>query len=636
MQFAHPNILYALILLGIPILIHLFQLRRFTPEAFTNVAMLKRIEKQSRKSHSILQWLLLLTRLLLYACIIFAFAQPYFPKNVDVVKNEEVILYLDNYLSLDAPMGKSNLLHQVKTDIQALDNLPSQISWFTNTDVYYDHTPNQFKETVQKLSLTPISRTPNEIQLQVEQLANRYPEKNFKLIWISDFHRLTENDFDGFSNIPIKAYSIQPDNLQNTSIDTLYIEPDKPELSIEIYHKGEPAETTVSLYNKESILGRQKIQLTDSTTKKISFALTEERIEQGKVQITDPNIAFDNEKFFSLMPQEPIKIKALGKGENSFLKVFESKEFQLEKIDENANDLSGLENANLIVLYNIERLTPQLSSLLENSIENAAFILLIPSENMHIDSYNTLLQRLNAPQFTMKKTHQRRLSTIHYDHPVLQGVFERRVENFQNPYIKQYFGLQNNGSPILSYDTEEAFLTQAGSVFLFTASLEEENTNFIKSPLIVPALYNIAMQSQPQKQLYQLIGKNTTYVIPGDFVAQDILHITDSKENFIPIQEHKRNGIWITTNERPLKDGNYKITKDENTLNWISYNYPNLSKDIQYPDISNWNSVLQINNIELPNNEKSLNEDSHTLWKWFVIFALLFLGIEILLLKYYR
>ena len=69
------------------------------------------------------------------------------------------------------------------------------------------------------------------------------------------------------------------------------------------------------------------------------------------------------------------------------------------------------------------------------------------------------------------------------------------------------------------------------------------------------------MQSQPQKQIYQLIGKNATYAIPGDFTTQDILHITDSEDSFIPIQEHKQNGIWITTSDRPLKEGNYRITK---------------------------------------------------------------------------
>ena len=80
MQFKHPEILYALLLLLIPILVHLFQLRRFKKEAFTNVKFLKAVTLQTRKSSQIKKWLILTTRLLLLGAIILAFAQPYFAK----------------------------------------------------------------------------------------------------------------------------------------------------------------------------------------------------------------------------------------------------------------------------------------------------------------------------------------------------------------------------------------------------------------------------------------------------------------------------------------------------------------------------------------------------------------------------
>ena len=78
MQFKHPEILYALLLLIIPILVHLFQLQRFVKVPFTNVKLLKTIEKQTRKSARLKKWLILLARLLVFTCLIFAFAQPYF------------------------------------------------------------------------------------------------------------------------------------------------------------------------------------------------------------------------------------------------------------------------------------------------------------------------------------------------------------------------------------------------------------------------------------------------------------------------------------------------------------------------------------------------------------------------------
>jgi hypothetical protein len=77
MQFKHPELLYALFLLLIPIIIHLFQLRRFQKVAFTNVAFLKKVNIQTRKSSQLKKWITLLLRLLAMACIIIAFAQPF-------------------------------------------------------------------------------------------------------------------------------------------------------------------------------------------------------------------------------------------------------------------------------------------------------------------------------------------------------------------------------------------------------------------------------------------------------------------------------------------------------------------------------------------------------------------------------
>ncbi|MGK0323583.1 MAG: hypothetical protein ACJAR4_001625, partial [Psychroserpens sp.] len=57
MQFKHPELLYALLLLIIPIIVHLFQLRKFKSVAFTNVQFLKELTIQTRKSSQIKKWL---------------------------------------------------------------------------------------------------------------------------------------------------------------------------------------------------------------------------------------------------------------------------------------------------------------------------------------------------------------------------------------------------------------------------------------------------------------------------------------------------------------------------------------------------------------------------------------------------
>ena len=49
MQFVNPQILWALLALALPIIIHLFSIRRFKKVYFTNVKFLKEIKEEKGK-----------------------------------------------------------------------------------------------------------------------------------------------------------------------------------------------------------------------------------------------------------------------------------------------------------------------------------------------------------------------------------------------------------------------------------------------------------------------------------------------------------------------------------------------------------------------------------------------------------
>ncbi|NNC70612.1 MAG: hypothetical protein HKN90_07325, partial [Flavobacteriaceae bacterium] len=116
MQFKHPEILYALFLLLIPIIIHLFQLRRFEKVAFTNVKFLKQVQIQTRKSSRLKKFLILCARLLVFTALIVAFAQPF----LSSIKKDEVLntyIYLDNSMSMQAKGSSGELLKRAVQDI---------------------------------------------------------------------------------------------------------------------------------------------------------------------------------------------------------------------------------------------------------------------------------------------------------------------------------------------------------------------------------------------------------------------------------------------------------------------------------------------------------------------------------------
>merc|ERR1711974_554128 len=118
----------------IPIIVHLFQLRKFQKEEFTNVKFLQRVILQTRKSSQLKKWLTLLSRLLLMACLIIAFAQPFFTANDNATKPQESVIYLDNSFSMQAKGQKGELLKRAIQEL--LETLPEDevFTLLTNTD----------------------------------------------------------------------------------------------------------------------------------------------------------------------------------------------------------------------------------------------------------------------------------------------------------------------------------------------------------------------------------------------------------------------------------------------------------------------------------------------------------------------
>ena len=186
MQFKHPEILWALFLLLIPILIHLFQLRRFKRTPFTNVAMLQKVISESRKSNSIKKWLLLFTRLLLFACIILAFAQPFFAKKT-ALQEKEMVIYLDDSFSMQAKKDGFTLLEIALQDIVKSIPSESKFSLFTNQKTYKDVTIKSIQNRLLGITSQEKQLNFNQIFLKSKTLfsTNNTTQKN--LIIISDF-----------------------------------------------------------------------------------------------------------------------------------------------------------------------------------------------------------------------------------------------------------------------------------------------------------------------------------------------------------------------------------------------------------------------------------------------------------------
>ena len=77
MSFVYPAFLWALAALSIPIIIHLFNFRRYKTVYFPDISFLKEVKQETDSRSKIKHWLVLLMRLLAISFLVFAFAQPF-------------------------------------------------------------------------------------------------------------------------------------------------------------------------------------------------------------------------------------------------------------------------------------------------------------------------------------------------------------------------------------------------------------------------------------------------------------------------------------------------------------------------------------------------------------------------------
>jgi hypothetical protein len=116
MRFANPTILFALSAVSIPILIHLFNLRKFKRVLFTNVQLLKEVQQQTIKKHRLKHLLVLLSRILFILFLVFAFAKPFIPSSKQSIRQgvNYTSIYIDNSFSMNLQNEEGVLLEQAK------------------------------------------------------------------------------------------------------------------------------------------------------------------------------------------------------------------------------------------------------------------------------------------------------------------------------------------------------------------------------------------------------------------------------------------------------------------------------------------------------------------------------------------
>ena len=642
MQFKNPEILYALFLLLIPIFIHLFQLRRFQKVDFTNVAFLKKVTIQTRKSSQLKKWITLLMRLLALACIILAFAQPFTASKTALNSQKETVIYIDNSYSMQAKGAKGELLQRALQDLFDRTNSTEKISWFTNNSERKNTSAQDFKNEILSVDYTQNQLTPAQVLLKANQLFSDEKGALKRLVYLSDFQQK-----ENFPIIPedliVDAVQLKPVKTSNISIDSVFIASKNSEttqLKVKISNlqsENETSEAPISLFNNQKLIAKTAVDFSTNNNGIVTFDIDNSDAFIGKLELNDQNLPFDNTLFFNINKAKKINVLAINEADGNFLqRLFEKEEFQFMQQSFQTLNYNEIPEQNFIVLNELKEIPASLATALKSFSDAGGSILVIPSPETDLNSYNNFLLSMQLGTFSQKTEQEKKITKIVFSHPLFNSVFEKEVANFQYPTVNSFFGISTNATPALGFEDNTPFALQKGKIYLFTAPINSENSNFKNSPLVVPTIYNMALQSLPLPKLYYSIGTQNSIAVPVKLGPDEILTVKDSITQFIPLQQTKANFVLMTTTDEPNNAGNYEVLKEKEFLENISYNYSRNESQLQYLNPKDWEGAEVYSSVENLFDSISEANSVNSFWKWFAIFALLFLIIEMLILKVFK
>lgn len=642
MQFKHPEILYFLFLLVIPILVHLFQLRRFQKQYFTNVKFLKELSLQTRKSSVIKKWLLLFTRLLLLTAIIIAFAQPYFKAEDSESTSNEMVILLDNSFSMQAKGSKGELLKRAIQDI--LENTPDdkQFSLITNTIAFWDTDVKSVQKELQGLEYSDVTFHPDFLLTKAQA---KKPNTAKDIITITDAVDMDSKYLNDF-NADASTYFIVPEaeNKNNIAIDSVYIAQALDnfyELKVTMQAYGTiEEETPIALYNGDKLQAKTVVNFAE-TKQEAAFTIPKADFN-GYVSVTDNSLAYDNKYYFSITEPEKQNVIAIGEtAKNNFLsRIYTTEEYNFTATELSTLDYNILEKQDAVILNELTEIPQSLITTLKSYYNSGLNIIVIPSAKGSSQNLNQLLSPFSTTTYSALNNTEKQVTKIAFSHPLYRTVFEKQISNFQYPKVNTGFTINGNALPVLTYDDSSPFLASVtngvGNVYVFSAPVNTDNSNFQNSPLIVPTFINMAQNSNTTGVSAITIGKSESVFVDALLSKDEVVTVRNENSDFIPMQQVLNNKVKLSFGNYPEKAGNYTIYKDNKPLKNISFNYSRNESNLNLQNKAILKDYNITNSVEEVYTDMQSKRTADELWKWFVIATLIFLLLELFIQKFVK
>lgn len=678
MQFLYPGFLWALGVLAIPIIIHLFHFRRFKTVYFSNVSFLREVKEESATRSRLRHWLVLLSRLLFLTFLVLAFAQPFIPQTEDTqaAGQRTVSIYLDNSFSMDAIGDEVALLERGKEQALSVVNGYGEGDRFQllTNDFEGRHQQlldrEQFITYLNEVEISPARKTLEQAEERMEQATAGQENPDF--YYISDFQaNVVEMEPDtGHANyfLPIQAVA-----QRNVSLDSVWLAApvqvlnESALLHVKLTNHGEePVEDagiTLTLNGERKAIGDVDVEANSFVVDTLSFTVTQEGWNAAEVSLTDYPITFDDTYFFTFFTPRAIDVLVIneegfspffaGLSGQSFLNITNERKTQL--------NYATLNNYRLIVLNQLSDIPSGLRNELERFISEGGNVFVYPNRELNQPDYDALLQPIAGATYGPWREVEQSLQSINMEQGLFQGVFDDLPDNLLLPKVYGYFPIERSTrsglESIIRLENGELFVAGmsygAGRLYLAATPLELSFTDLPKHSLFVVMTVQVALSGTSDFTLAYTLGKEESVTLSGQAAQDQPFKIRGTGDlaslDYIPPQQPLSNSTVIrlsNTGEsfaRNMQAGIYELYHgaDASTvLRKLAFNYDRAESAITLLDEEGLAEAFPNSNIRILEGDGSglssvVGDLSRgvSLWKLCLILALIFLGVEVLLLR---
>jgi hypothetical protein len=217
--------------------------------------------------------------------------------------------------------------------------------------------------------------------------------------------------------------------------------------------------------------------------------------------------------------------------------------------------------------------------------------------------------------------------------------------------VKKYYQLSsstgNRTENLMTLAGNKTFLagyaSGKGRVYVSAVALNDDFSNLQRHALFVPLMFRVALLSGHDQPLFNTLGRDETIeTLPVQTNEKQLLKLVKGNQSIIPDVKQQEGSTLIYVADQLHETGIYDLKKVDSTVAVLAFNDNRSESDLSY--LSNTElaklipqaaEIMEVNKGSLKSNVTETNFGLQ-LWKLCIILALIFLGAEILLVRFYK